>query len=314
MIYGLERGFNVDRAEQPPTVLSFCTGYGGIELGLERVFGGITPLAHVEIEAFAIANLVNKMETGRMAPAPIWTDIKTLNAGIFRGCVDILTGGYPCQPFSSAGKRLGTDDPRHLWPWIKDHIRAIQPGWVFLENVEGHLSKGVAEVLADLEEMAYTVKCGVFSAVEAGAPHQRKRVFILAHSSESGLKAFGGESLRKRGAGTPCERSCIPCRDRWPARPGERQHEWEEPRTVGHTGRVRQEVGEIQTAGTEQPGSPGEQTGQAQRQVGRAANGATRRVDELRLLGNGVVPATAAKAFLTLYKQLTETGARFDRT
>ena len=97
----------MDIAKESPTVLSLCTGYGGIEIGLEKVFGTVTPIAFVEIECFAIANLVSKMEEGEMVPTPIWTNLKTFNAEIFRGYVDIITGGYPCQPFSQAGKQEG---------------------------------------------------------------------------------------------------------------------------------------------------------------------------------------------------------------
>ena len=185
----------MDNTKEPFNVLSLCTGYGGIELGLKRALGSVTSLAHVEIEAFAIANLVNKMETGQMVPAPIWTDLKTLNARIFRGKVDILTGGYPCQPFSAAGKRKGTEDPRHLWPYIggkiegrRNIIEQCRPRGVFFENVEGHISLGVCEVIADLERMGYEVEVGIFSAAEVGAPHQRKRVFILGYLADTQTK------------------------------------------------------------------------------------------------------------------------------
>ena len=85
--------------------LSFCAGYGGIDLGLRRVLPSCRTVAYVEIEAFAVANLAAKMEAGELDQAPIWTNLKTFNAEPFRGLVDILSGGYPCQPFSAAGKR-----------------------------------------------------------------------------------------------------------------------------------------------------------------------------------------------------------------
>jgi site-specific DNA-cytosine methylase len=135
----------VDTAKELPTVISFCSGYGGIERGLDLAGVEHRVLAYVEIEAFAIANLVAKMESGQLVPAPIFTDLKTFPAHLFRGCVDIITGGYPCQPFSAAGKRLGTEDPRHLWPYILDHIKAIRPVRCLFENVEGHISLGLRE-------------------------------------------------------------------------------------------------------------------------------------------------------------------------
>ena len=179
------------------THLSLCSGYEGIGIGLRRVLPNLREIAYVEIEAFAIANLVAKMEAEQLDPAPIFTDPKTFPYGKFRGKVDILSGGFPCQPFSSAGKRKATDDPRHLFPFIADGIRKCQPRIVFLENVQGILSCKTGDgepvlqyVLRELEQMGYQATAGIFSAEEVGAPHQRKRVFILglADSERSGLR------------------------------------------------------------------------------------------------------------------------------
>jgi DNA (cytosine-5)-methyltransferase 1 len=127
------------------------------------------------------------MEAGLMDPAPIWPDLKTFPWAAFRDRVDILTGGYPCQPFSAAGQRRGKDDPRHLWPYIADGIRLLRPRCCFFENVEGHISLGLSDVIEDLAGMGYRTTWGIFSASECGAPHQRKRVFIMAnHDSERG--------------------------------------------------------------------------------------------------------------------------------
>jgi site-specific DNA-cytosine methylase len=167
---------------QTITHVGLCTGYGGIELGLKRVLPALRTVALCEIEAFAIANLVAKMEAGLMDPAPIWTDLKTFPWEEFRDKVDVLSGGYPCQPFSAAGKRLGTEDPRHLWPWIADGIAAMRPRMCFFENVQGHVTMGLSTVISDLEEMGYKVSWGIFSAAECGLPHKRTRVFIFANS------------------------------------------------------------------------------------------------------------------------------------
>jgi DNA (cytosine-5)-methyltransferase 1 len=172
---------------QAVTHLGLCAGYGGIELGLKRAIPSLRTVALCEIEAFAISNLVAKMEAGLMDPAPIWPDLKTFPWATFRDRVDILTGGYPCQPFSAAGQRRGKDDPRHLWPYIADGIRLLRPRCCFFENVEGHISLGLSDVIEDLAGMGYRTTWGIFSASECGAPHQRKRVFILAHhDSERG--------------------------------------------------------------------------------------------------------------------------------
>ncbi len=174
--------------------LSLCSGYEGIGSGLRRVLPNVREIAHVEIEAFAIANLVAKMEANQIHPAPVFTDLKQFPFGKFRGCVDILTGGFPCQPFSTAGKRDGVEDPRHLFPYILNGIRECSPSVVFLENVEGIISSKTADgesvlkhVLESLEELGYSATAGIFSASEVGAPHQRKRVFIMAYRNCGGV-------------------------------------------------------------------------------------------------------------------------------
>ena len=131
--------------------VSLCSGYGGIDLGLKRAIGSrLCTVAFVEIEAFAAANLAAKAEAGLLDNAPIWSDLKRFPWGKFHGLVDILSGGYPCQPFSAAGKRLGAEDPRHLWPFISAGIAAMRPSVCFFENVEGHISLGLSDVLQDL--------------------------------------------------------------------------------------------------------------------------------------------------------------------
>src|SRR5690606_9608656 len=103
--------------------------------------------------------------------------------------------------------------PRHLWPWIKDGIDAMQPGWCFFENVEGHVSLGLRDVLADLEELGYTTAWGLFSAAEVGAPHQRKRVFILAHRHNTGPQGWFSRILPE----------CAGELSAWPSGPSEPQ-------------------------------------------------------------------------------------------
>ena len=178
--------------DNPQNVISFCTGYGGLELGIGRAGVDVRIVCNVEIEAFVQANLVAKTEEGRMDNAPIWTDLKTFPASIFRGKVSGIIGGYPCQPFSSAGKRKGEEDPRHLWPYIRKHVRAVRPLWCFFENVQGHATMGLWRVLSDLEEEGYETTWGIFSAEEVGAPHQRKRVFILGRLSDSYFEGLEG--------------------------------------------------------------------------------------------------------------------------
>jgi len=263
----------VDSPEKPPTpprILSFCSGYGGIEIGLERVFGKINVLAHVEIEAYAIANLIKNMESGEMAPSPIWTNLKTLPLGPFRGKVEILTGGYPCQPFSSAGKRLGEEDPRHLWPYFRTAIDIIRPGLCFFENVEGHITEGLYDVLDDLGGLGYQSTWGIFSASECGFNHERQRIFILADSG----------SLRLQGHSKDCNH-----KDRAQALQKKHRSIFL-PESEGHSGIWTHEGFQSEPV------------------VPRGNDGLKSWVDRFRILGNGVVPKTAEKAFITLTKEL----------
>jgi len=154
----------------------------------------------VEVEAFAVINLVEKIEAGWLDEAPIWTNLKTFDARPFRG-VDVLSGGFPCQPFSHAGRQQSTEDPRHLFPDIERIISECAPRIVFLENVEGIISAKVRgepdtsvlhHVLQRLEGLGYRCTTGIFSAEECGAPHQRKRVFICAVADDD-FKRLKGE-------------------------------------------------------------------------------------------------------------------------
>jgi DNA (cytosine-5)-methyltransferase 1 len=213
----------VDNPFDLPTVLSFCPGILGLERGLERAIGKIRVVAYVEIEAFIIANLLAGMEEGFLDPCPIWTDVKTFNGTPFRGKVNGIIGGYPCQPFSNAGLQRGGMDPRHLWPFIRQHIETIQPDWCFFENVSGHLTIGYPEVRQSLETLGYTVKEGIFSAEEVGAPHRRDRLYILAiklvytckdgrNGSENGQSTYSRNDGNATGAQQlfePTGRSCA---------------------------------------------------------------------------------------------------------
>ena len=197
----------MDNTKESIRHLSLCAGYGGIDLGLRRVLPECRTVAYVEIEAFAIQNLVDKIETEQLDPAPVYTDVKSFPFKEFRGCVDILSGGFPCQPFSQAGSQRSTEDPRHIFPYILEGIRECRPSVVFLENVEGIISSKTKDgesvlqyVLRSLEEVDYSATAGVFSAEEIGAPHQRKRVFILGYSTSDGSYQRSEEARRKIGS------------------------------------------------------------------------------------------------------------------
>lgn len=169
-------------------VLALCAGIGGIERGLRRVVPGHRVVGYVEREVFAAACLVEGMAQQELDEAPIWDDIRTFPSGHYRRKVDLVTAGYPCQPFSLAGRRGGSSDPRHVWPDVLRIIRDVGAPLAYLENVQGHLSLGLDEVLADLATVGFDAEWTTVSAQEAGAPHRRNRLFILAYAGDEGLE------------------------------------------------------------------------------------------------------------------------------
>jgi DNA (cytosine-5)-methyltransferase 1 len=157
---------------------SLCTGYGGLDLAVEAVTGGQTIWysefdKHVsKIMEYHRPNLTNYGDLTKI-------DWQTMPP------VDILTAGYPCQPFSAAGQRKGINDPRHIWPHIATAISILRPKLVVLENVRGHLSLGFDEVLKTLTQIGYDAKWEIIRASDIGAPHQRARLFIIAYPQSS---------------------------------------------------------------------------------------------------------------------------------
>lgn len=175
------------------THFSLCTGIGGIDLAAE--WAGFETVGQCEIEEYPRAVLWKIF--GSM---PRWRDVRDVTARSVRSAgikrVDLLSAGYPCQPFSNAGKREGENDSRHLWPEVLRVIRELRPAWFLGENVAGHLSLGLDHVLDDLEGEGYTCRPVVLPACAGGAPQERYRVFILAHAEserwrEAGERGFG---------------------------------------------------------------------------------------------------------------------------
>lgn len=158
---------------------SLFSGYGGLDMAVAEVTGAALAW-YSEIEPAACrvlsAHYPDVPNLGDIT-AIEWADVPA---------VDIVTGGYPCQPFSHAGHRKGSKDERHLWPHVADALSALRPGFVVLENVAGHLSLGFADVLGDLARLGYDARWGIVRASDAGAPHQRKRLFIVAYTESTG--------------------------------------------------------------------------------------------------------------------------------
>ena len=152
---------------------SLCTGYGGLDLAAEAFYGAET-IWTCEYDKHAskvIEARIGKPNHGDLKITD-WAQVEP---------IDILTAGYPCQPFSHAGFRKGAEDERHLWPYIKEIIRILRPRFVVLENVRGHFTLGFREVLSDLTSIGYDARWTLIRASDAGAPHRRERLFILAY-------------------------------------------------------------------------------------------------------------------------------------
>ncbi len=281
------------------TALSLCTGYGGLELGLHRALGRSLRVVAVEIEAFAQANLVAKAEEGKLAVEALYPDIKTFPAGRFSGCFDFILAGYPCQPFSVAGKQKGEADPRHLWPFIRNHIQQIRPLFVFLENVAGHLRLGSDRVVRDLDELGYTVEADLFVASEVGLSMEKnERLFVLAQAAS----IDGGVLLQPKGSRKACIDAGGTSEVVEQTLCERHKHEKEQIRS-GRDGIIDTSFA-VAPQGIYQ--KPWEDSRTVESGMGRTVDGFASRVDELRLLGNGVVPAQAELAFRTLYERLTK--------
>lgn len=312
--------------------LNLCSGYDGLGLALDIATGGnARAVCHVEIEIPAAAILADAMGKGLLPEAPIWSDLRTFDALPWRGVVDIVVAGYPCQPFSVAGKRGGESDPRHLWPEVARIVEECQPAFGFFENVSGHLVLGFDRVAEDLERLGYRVAAGVFTASEVGASHQRERLFILAHRESKRLegRSYGRPGLEPCGVGLlsagsgqpmgyPCE--CGQCGE-------SRRGAGPEPEN-GHFGGVEHSAGARRETtrrgehdderGEPRPRCPLFPPGPSDQRWGRiierwpdlapavesslcrVADGRPARVDQLRMLGNGVVPLQGAYAFCAL--------------
>ena len=174
-------------------MLDLFAGIGGFSYAGEKLVGGYETVAFCEYDKHA-----QKVLRKHWPDTEIIGDIRGLadDADRFRGMVDIITGGYPCQPFSLAGVRRGDQDDRHLWPEMLRVIEAVRPRWVIGENVAGHITMGLDTVLSDLEGAGYASRCYVIPAVAADARHRRDRCWIVAHA---GCQRQGAEVSRSGG-------------------------------------------------------------------------------------------------------------------
>jgi DNA (cytosine-5)-methyltransferase 1 len=282
------------------TGLSLCTGIGGLDLALRLSLEAYRTVCYVEGDAFCQAVLYRRMQEGHLDAAPIWPDLRSFDATPWRGRVDIVHGGPPCQPFSqAAGRRQRTTDRRNLLPHVYRIVAEAAPAVVFLENVPGAMPYFYHVVLPGLYRLGYAVAAGLFTAAEVGAPHRRCRLFVLADrdgavrrlllqpwgpSETDTHAAWGRETL----AIDRVEWDAADAVPAWPPGPADRDA-W--------AAVLRHRPDLVPAVAAEPP-------------LRRVAHGRARRLgrprhaDQLRVYGNMVVPQQAARALLTLADEL----------
>lgn len=274
--------------------LSLFSGIGGLDLAAEAA--GIHTAAFCEIEPFC-RGILSRHWPG----VPLFEDIFKLR-GDEIGTVDVIHGGFPCQPFSLAGRQRGQEDERYLWPEFSRLVGELRPLWVVAENVPGIFKNDVAGVVcADLERQGYSVGIWNYEAACVGAPHRRSRVFFVGHAMRLGLPGQLGGPLRQKPAD---RREDVP--------DGDGVRKLQPQRTFGElggrAGDIRKNVPDhdsqqrekqrVPLAGKAQFGSAGcDSWWESESDVGRVAHGVPGRVDRLRALGNAVVPAQAYPIF-----------------
>ena len=263
-----------NRQEMTLTVGSLFSGIGGLDLGLERA--GMEVIWQSEIDPYC-----NKVLKKHWPEVINHGNIKDIDWGTVKR-PDIVCGGYPCQPFSTAGKRKGTDDPRHLWPWVRDAISALRPKYAILENVRGHLSMGGLQVIGELAEIGYDAEWRVVSAAGLGAPHRRERIIIVAYPNSVGLERQRAEQQATGSPRSDENKNGIMAYTESSTSGSTKSHDLR-PR-LWQTTELREQNCPTRTDGDWWEVEPS---------VGRVADGIPDRVDRLRGLGNAVVPQVA---------------------
>lgn len=292
-------------------ILSLFSGGGGLDLGLHRAIPGARTVCYVEREAYACAVLLARMEDGGLAPAPIWTDVTTFDGRPWRGVVDCVAGGSPCQDLSVAGKQAGLDGERSgLFFQFVRIAEEVRPQYVFWENVGGAV-QSLQRVFDSFSALGYSGAATTVRASDVGAPHQRARIFLLGkklgNTTGSRHEGEAGGRLQPRVAAEGCGELANAC--------GARREGGERAGTPGEgagSPRPTTECGRPEWP----PGPDGDWSGipahlyPAQPRVRLLDDGLARGLgpavesvwaDRLRLLGNGVVPAQAAEAWRFLW-------------
>jgi DNA (cytosine-5)-methyltransferase 1 len=276
--------------------LSLFSGAGGGLLGTHLL--GWRPVGYVEWNDYCQRVIAARIRDGILPNAPIFGDVNTFNsegyAAAYTGMVDVVTGGFPCQPFSLAGKRQGSTDERNGWPATMECLRIVRPRYALLENVPGILSSGYfGTILGDLAESGFDCRWRVLSATEMGAPHKRDRLWIVAHARSSRCSRpnpVQSDRDKQRHDSTPEQsgfaKSCITIADR-------------EDAANANQSRLAIRNGSTGKRGT-RPTIDGCSWWAVEPALGRVANGVAARVDRLTALGNGQVPAVVRAAWMLM--------------
>lgn len=280
--------------------VDLCSGIGGFALGFQ--WAGLSePVLFCDIEAWSRQVLAK-----HWPDVPIAEDVKDLAKDARRlvpDC-DILSCGYPCQPFSQAGVRRGEEDDRHIWPEIFTIVQAKRPTWCVFENVSGHISLGLDQVLSDLESKDYAVQPFVVPACAVDAPHRRDRVWIVANSDDAGQPASPGpgqdnrnqpgDNTRRRSADVGHADSAG-FEKQWRLQPAQQKHEAiersdEKPATA--VSQPQSKMGRMVDGLSTWLDEP--------RDIPRVATGVEQRAARLKGLGNAIVPQIAMQIGLTI--------------
>lgn len=262
--------------------LDLFSGIGGFALAAR--WAGIETVGFVEIDPFC-----QKVLKKHWPEVKIVGDIHEVTETTFQRPVDVITGGFPCQPFSVAGKRKGTDDDRYLWPAMLDVIKTYQPTWVIGENVAGIIGMALEQVLSDLGNAGYETQTFVIPACAVNAPHRRDRVWIIAHSQRMGWEKGARERIQ----------------------PTKQEPKGQEPRNISSKGITANT--DRAGSGTPTSGIDGHRQKESQEQQHwdenwyevaarfcRVDDGVRNRVDRLKSLGNAIVPQVAYEILNTL--------------
>ena len=264
--------------------LALFAGAGGGILG-GKLLGWRTVCA-VEWDAYAASVLISRQNDGVLPPFPIWDDVCSFDGRPWQGRIDVVSGGFPCQDISSAGKGAGIEGKRSgMWFQMARIIREVGPRHVFVENSPLLTRRGLNRVLGDLAAMGYDARWGVLGAVDAGAPHKRDRIWIVAH-------AHGLRELQPEG----------PFRDLGRRSGDGSQNVADASSERGRLRHPSREDAENAGERSSDSGNDSRRVGpwDIEPNVGRVAHGVAARVHRLKAIGNGQVPAVAALAWRIL--------------